>query len=283
MDDQWYILVADRKKAGPVPFEKLQELKNKGKIAPNTMIRRVNDPKWVAAALVSGLFGTLLSESNASMPILNGLHDLENPGYDYTSKMNDIEEDSSETAFIQTPDSLQGEEFPENDQGQEHEEFPLLNIKVVPRSSRGGKSKKPAQAVTLTAVAPNNGSIELAADEVPALENNAPISNQGQRARAKGGGKYPALLTISFLLKILAVLYVVFGVLAALGMFLGGLIGGSSSEAGIGGGLFMGGGILMGLIGGMICICGSLFPALLLWAIAELIRLLMDIEENTRA
>jgi len=82
--------------------------------------------------------------------------------------------------------------------------------------------------------------------------------------------RYPALRIIAVILKILAVITAIAGVVG--GLSLGSLTGpGYLPNSGAISGLAMFGGLLLGL-------CYALF----LWASAELINVVLDIEENTR-
>lgn len=66
-DVQWFIQVGDGKKAGPVSFEKLQQLAEKKKFFPTTKIRSTEEGAvWVAAETVPGLFNTENAESEAA-------------------------------------------------------------------------------------------------------------------------------------------------------------------------------------------------------------------------
>lgn len=54
---EWFIQVADGKKAGPISFERLKGFAVRGKIAPKTNVRSTDtDAAWQPAALVPGLF-----------------------------------------------------------------------------------------------------------------------------------------------------------------------------------------------------------------------------------
>ncbi len=56
-DIQWYIQVEEGKKAGPLPFDRLQRLAAKGKIGPETNVRTTETGAvWTPARTVSGLF-----------------------------------------------------------------------------------------------------------------------------------------------------------------------------------------------------------------------------------
>lgn len=107
---------------------------------------------------------------------------------------------------------------------------------------------------------------------------------------ADGGRRYPALRIIALLLKIEAVLTAVVGVISGIGGVIAGLsataitsslpnyAGLSSpgiSAAGSAIGWFI---FLAGLCNALLFLCCALY----LWAAAEMIHLLIDIEENTR-
>ena len=81
------------------------------------------------------------------------------------------------------------------------------------------------------------------------------------------GGRYPALRIISLLLKILAVLTVIGGVISGL------------SAASLPNSLGIG---AAGSAIAFVIMVAGLCYALFLWASAEMIRVLIDIEENTR-
>lgn len=282
MEDQWYILVADRKKAGPVTFEKLLDLKNKGKIAPNTMVRKVTEKKWIAAAMVPELFGGILSESKGEIPIV-----------DFPEDIGDVSADSamgnaSETVFIQagaSEFSEEGlEETPESEEQEEKEQFPAFSIQVTPRSKSSKKPKdkksetpesvpEPVAPVTpIVGVSPSasSGSIPVTPIGKSARSTSSPASTS-----TKSSSKYPALVTIAFLLKIFAVIHLIFGVLGALGTVGMALAGGSQFEEGSSM-------LIPGILAGGMVLIGAIVGALLLWGISELIRLMIDIEENTR-
>lgn len=66
-DIQWYIQVEEGKKAGPVPFERLQALAAKGKILPETNIRTADAGSvWKPAGNVPGLFAETAESGAAS-------------------------------------------------------------------------------------------------------------------------------------------------------------------------------------------------------------------------
>ena len=98
----------------------------------------------------------------------------------------------------------------------------------------------------------------------------------------KNDSKYPALSLIAFILKIIALIYLVAGLIGTLIMsFIW------ADEAGKMAALYGSSGFNFGsaissfffsLIGGII---GSILIFLLIWAYAELILVLMDIESNT--
>ncbi len=83
--------------------------------------------------------------------------------------------------------------------------------------------------------------------------------------------RYPALRVIAFLLKILAALTAIGGVIT--GLSAASITNSLPNSAGIG---------AAGSAIGWIIFLGSLCYALFLWASAEMIHVLIDIEENTR-
>ena len=89
--------------------------------------------------------------------------------------------------------------------------------------------------------------------------------------------KYGMLRTISIILKILAVLTLVLRVIAGLGAIAGsetvGQMSGDSHQKEVTAGM---------LGGGFASIVTGIIAAIALWAWAELIKLLIDVEENTR-
>jgi protein-S-isoprenylcysteine O-methyltransferase Ste14 len=81
--------------------------------------------------------------------------------------------------------------------------------------------------------------------------------------------KYGALRIIATLIKVLAVLVLILGVIGGLGAMAG------SSQ-------MQGGNMMGGIFGGFFMLIWGLMGAIGLWAWAELINLLIDVEENTR-
>ena len=90
---------------------------------------------------------------------------------------------------------------------------------------------------------------------------------------APGGRRYPALRIISVILKVLAVVSVLGGLISGLRMASAGSELSSVSP----------GAASMGVLGFFVGVFAGLCSALFLWASAELIHLFMDIEENTRS
>lgn len=101
--------------------------------------------------------------------------------------------------------------------------------------------------------------------------------------------RFKVLRVIGTLWKVLAWVELILGVLTALGILLGGLLGGSLFEQLIQGSIpELGGtpialGALSGVVGFLVVGVGAVFYFLILYAIGEMIYLLLAIEENTRA
>jgi hypothetical protein len=89
--------------------------------------------------------------------------------------------------------------------------------------------------------------------------------------------KYGALRAIATIIKVLAVLFLVFTVIAALGM-----MGGSAKNAMAKGEGIQGVGMFTGAFAGFMMLIWGVLGTISLWAGAELICLLIDVEENTR-
>jgi hypothetical protein len=90
--------------------------------------------------------------------------------------------------------------------------------------------------------------------------------------------KYGALRAIAIIIKVLAILFLVFSLIAALSMMA------ASSKSSMSGGSvnFQGPGMMAGALGGFMILIWGILGAISLWAGAELICLLIDVEENTR-
>ena len=83
--------------------------------------------------------------------------------------------------------------------------------------------------------------------------------------------KYGALRAIAIIIKVLAILFLIFTVIGALSMM------GSSGKNEM-----MQGNMPMGAFGGFMMLIWGILGTICMWAGAELICLLIDMEENTR-
>jgi len=90
--------------------------------------------------------------------------------------------------------------------------------------------------------------------------------------------KYSALRAIAVIIKVMAILFLVFSVIAALAAM---AASGKSAFSGDAGDLH-GPGMAAGAMGGFTMLVFGILGAISLWAWAELICLLIDVEENTR-
>jgi L-asparagine transporter-like permease len=90
--------------------------------------------------------------------------------------------------------------------------------------------------------------------------------------------KYGALRAIAIIIKVLAILFLIFTVIGALSMMANS--GGSAMAQGVEG--MRAPGMLGGAFGGFLVLIWGILGTISLWAGAELICLLIDVEENTR-
>ena len=92
--------------------------------------------------------------------------------------------------------------------------------------------------------------------------------------------KYGALRAIAIIIKVLAILFLVFSLIAALSMMA------ASGQSSMPGGNVNFQGVPQGItgsaLGGLMLLMWGILGAISLWAGAELICLLIDMEENTR-
>ncbi len=95
------------------------------------------------------------------------------------------------------------------------------------------------------------------------------------------GNKFRVLRIVATIIKILAWIVLVLGVLGGCASLVLGLMGGAGTQRGGGAELAILGG-LFGAFGGIVFIIISLLQFLFLYAFGELISLLIALEENTR-
>ncbi len=94
--------------------------------------------------------------------------------------------------------------------------------------------------------------------------------------------KYRALRFIAVLLRILAWVVLIGGVLGAIGVLISGLSGGTQLMRQLGMPPFASG-VVMGIVGFLTFLFWAVVEAIALFATADYLLLLMDIETNTRA
>jgi hypothetical protein len=112
--------------------------------------------------------------------------------------------------------------------------------------------------------------------EAPARLLESPVPPHGSLSAAVRERRYPALRIIAVLIKILAVLTTIGG--AITGLSAASITNSLPGSAGIGAPGIGAAGSTIGWIIFLVSLCYALF----LWASAEMIHVLIDIEENTR-
>ena len=103
--------------------------------------------------------------------------------------------------------------------------------------------------------------------ETSSSPRTVPVARYAAARTVSERSRYPVLRLIAVVLKVLAAIVAVFGVLGSLIA-----IGGANSGLGM----------LSGALGALVGLVVSLIWGLALWAWAELINVLVDIEHNTR-